>query len=217
MSNVNASSAIYGGFLDRDNDVKTWLQLSPADTTRNPQLDLLIDMACTWVQRYIGRPVAPQEYDRRFDGWSGWNGAYIMLPFYPVLEITSVVEWWGVSGPHTLSEQTPSNQVDGWQCEYQTGRLIRVFPGLVQRPFFPGSRNIEVTWTAGYNPIPPDIKVATLELVKHWYYNTMQQAGLRAGPVADYDGADDSNTTMFTGVPFRIVDLLEPYISPGIG
>ena len=219
MSNTNALSNIYANYVDLDEDVKTWLQINPIVTANDTRLQLLIDTACQWVQNYLGRPVGPTTYDRRFNGWTGWNGAYIELPYYPILEIVSVTEWWGVSGPHVLTEQTPENQSgqDVYQVDYQRGQLIRAFPGLVQRPWFPGSRNIEVTWTAGYNPVPADIKMATLEYINHWWRNTQQQSGNRGGGAnVDYD-PEEQGSGLWQGVPFRITELLDPYLHVGIG
>jgi hypothetical protein len=212
--NSNAESNTWSNFLDLQADVKPWLQMEPANQSQDPQLQLIVDMACQWVQNWIGRPIAPTSFDRRFDGWAGWNGAYIELPYYPVLEITSVTEYWGASGPHVLSEQTPTNQIDGWQCDYMRGMLTRVFPGLVQKPWFPGSRNIEVVWTAGYNPLPADIKLATLEFVAYWWRNTQQASrpSLRVG--GEYDSP--ALAGLWAGVPGRIEELLEPYIQVGM-
>lgn len=217
MSNVsNAATRSWANYIDLTADVKPWLQISPTDYDSDTRLQLMIDMACQWVQNFLGRPIAPTTFDRRFDGWSGWNGAYIELPYYPIIEVVSVVEWWGVGGPHQLSEQTPTNQVDGFQCDYLHGQLRRVFPGLVQRPWFPGSRNIEVVWTAGYNPLPADIKVATLELIAHWWRNTQQTArtAVRSGGAGDYDPLAAAG--LWTGVPDRITGLLAPYVQIGL-
>ena len=64
---------------------------------------------------------------------------------------------------------------------------IRTFTGNIQRPWFPGSKNIEVTWTAGYDPIPADIKLATLDYIKRWWDSTQQSArkGAPAGALGD--------------------------------
>ena len=219
MINITtAGSVTWKNYVDLENDVKPWLGIQTINTTGDARLQLLIDTACQWVQNFIGRPVAPTTFDRRFNGWTGWNGAYLELPYYPILEVVEVIEWWGISGPHVLVEQTPANQSsqDSFQCDYLRGQLIRTFPGLVQRPWFPGSRNIEVTWTAGYNPIPADIKMATLEYIAHWWRNTQQQSGNRPGAIAgDYDPAETSG--LWQGVPNRITDLLSPYIQVGLG
>ena len=215
-SNTNASSLVWGSFVDLDADVRPWLQIPLTAPAKNDyQLQLLTDMTCQWVQRKLGQPIAPTQFTRYFDGWSGWNGAFIELPYYPVLEITSVIEYWGTSGPHVLTESTPTNQVDGWQCEYLNGSLRRVFPGLVEKPWFPGSRNIEISWTAGSNPIPPDIKVATLEMIKHWWTNTQQQAGNR--PTATEYHPEVVAAGLWQGTPLRITALLDSYAQIGIG
>jgi hypothetical protein len=214
----NAESRVPQTFLDMVSEVKPWLQIPANDTSRDFQLRLIIDMACAWACNYIGRPIGPTTYDRRFDGWANWNGAYIMLPFYPVLEVTSVIEYWGIAGPHVLVESTPTVQVDGWQCVYNTGRLNRVFPGNVQKPWFPGSRNIEVVWTAGFNPIPADIKVAVLELIAHWFRNTQQMGGRPSNAInaaAEFEPADQSG--LWAGIPYRCTALLAPFLSIGIG
>ncbi len=222
MNANGMTSPVWQDYLTVSGDVLPWLQMTAADVPSSgplaQNLQLLTSMACDWVQETLGRPIAPQQFDRRFDGWSGWNGAYQELPYYPVLEITSVIEYWGVSGPHVLLESTPAVQIDGWQCEWLTGRLTRVFPGNVQKPWFPGSRNIEVVWTAGYNPVPPRYRVGTLELIAHWWRNTQQQSALRAPGLTEageYDGGVKSG--MFEGIPPHVMDTLFPNEQIGIG
>lgn len=220
-ANMNARSAPgWLNYLDVEDDVKPWLRLvdEPPDAVIDGNLQLITTMACDTIQNKLGRPIAVMEFDYRFDGWSGWNGAFLELPWYPVLEILSVTEYWGVSGPHVLLESTPTSQVDGWQCEYPVGRLTRVFPGLVQKPWFPGSRNVEVIWRAGYNPIPGRYRLATLELIKHWYTNTQQNQALSVpglGMNNEYDPPNSSG--VFAGIPYHVAALLGDDIQVGIG
>jgi hypothetical protein len=213
--NSNAESLQWQNYLDVTNDVLPFLQMSTVTEAVAMKLQLFTDMACQWVQNYLGRPIAPTAFDRRYDGFSGWNGAYIDLPYYPVLEIISVTEYWGVAGPHVLNESIPTNQVDGFQCDYLRGIVIRVFPGNVQKPWFPGSRSIEIQWKAGYNPVPADIKIATLSLVAHWWHKTQQasRAAVRAGG----DDMTVPGVGMFGGVSVDTIDLLEPYVQVGLG
>lgn len=204
-------------YLTVTDDVLPWLQMTASDLTPalTSNMQLVTSTVCDWVQETLGRPLAPTTFDRRFDGWSGWNGAYIELPYYPVLSITSVVEYWGVSGPHNLSESTPTDQVDGWQCEYNTGRLTRVFPGNVQKPWFPGSRNIEVVWQAGFNPIPPRFRMGSLMAIDWVWRNKFQQSGVRVGVQSEYDAPPNSG--MLGGIPDDILDWLFPSEQVGIG
>lgn len=206
-------------YLTVTEDVLPWLQMSAADlaavTGGQANLQLITSTVCDWVQETLGRPIAATQFDRRFDGWSGWNGAYLELPYYPVLNIVSVVEYWGVSGPHNLSESTPTNQVDGWQCVYDTGRLTRVFPGNVQKPWFPGSRNVEVVWTAGFNPVPPRFRMGSLMAVEWVWRNKFQQAATHAGVESEYDAPHGGG--MLGGIPDDILDWLFPSEQVGIG
>lgn len=205
-----AGARQYGDFITLA-DAKSWLQIPNTDTTHDSSLQLTIDMACTWVQNYIGRPASSQEFRERHDGWSG---EYIMLKESPIIELVSCTEWQSSGGSISLPESTPENPIDGIQLDYSTGRIMRTFAGYSwPRPFFPGSRNIEIVYLAGYNPTPPDIVVATLEFIAHWWRNT-QQASREVLRPRDYDPAGPSG--LWTGVPFRIIDLLEPYMKVGI-
>ena len=213
VTNVNAKSFVWPSYVDVIEDVMPWLQFPPEDeqaltTSDMMKLELLTDMTCQWVQRKLGQPIAPTSFYARVDGWTGWNGAYVMLPYYPVLEILEVNEWWGISGPHPLAEQTPTHDIDGFNLEYTTGRLTRVFPGLVQKPWFPGTRNIEIAWIAGWNPMPADWKVATLEMIAHWWRNTQQtqRTNIRGGPG---DQAEAVANGLWEGTPLAIANLLD--------
>lgn len=212
----NAEIPLWQNFVDLDADVKPYLQIPSGDTASDVMLQLVTDFVCQYAQRYIGQPIAATTFNRRFDGWAGWNGAYIELPYYPVLQVIECIEYWGVSGPHVLVEQTPTNQVDGFQIEYLTGRMTRVFPGLVQKPWFPGSRNIQIEWTAGRNPIPADLKIGALELIAYWWRNTQQAS--RSAPVPagmEYDQM--GNSGLWAGLPHRIEAIFGTYAQVGIG
>jgi hypothetical protein len=207
---------VWQTYLDLQNDVKGWLAGYPtSDTSRDVQLQLVTDMACQWVQNYLGRPIAPTQFFRLFNGWTSFNGAYISLPYYPVIGNITVNEWWGTSGEHTLSEQTPEAQgsQDCYQLDRIRGVVIRTFMGLVQRPWFPGSRNIEITWTAGYDPAPADVKVATLELIRAWWTSTQQASRSFRGPNQDDFGGGHE---LWPTVPPHVTQLLQTYLQVGI-
>lgn len=213
----SSPSPQWATFLDVQNDVVPYMQYPPDRADQAALLQDITDMACFWVQDYLGQPVAPTTFDRRFNGWQGWNGAYVMLPYFPVLEIVSVTEWWGGSGPHNVVEQTPSQQqvgADSYQLDTLKGMLIRTFPGLVQKPWFPGSRNIEVVWVAGYNPIPPTIRIAARELINHWYRNTQEAPRTFRQGLQEYDGPEAGQ--LWPAIPHRVMTLLQTYVQIGI-
>lgn len=209
-------------YVDLTNDVKPFLQFPVGSNPADAQLQMFIDMACTWVQTYLGRPVAPTTIFRRFSGWSGLNGAFITLPYYPVLQIVSLVEWWGLNGEHSLVYQTPANQggpgQEMYQVDWINGILVRTYQGLIQRPFFPGTGNVECEWMAGYNPVPADLKFATLKLIKHAWNCEQQASRPAAGPVpVGSVGEHLPSAGIFAGLPPEIEHYLSPYVQQGIG
>lgn len=208
----------WANYLDLDNDVKPYLQIPAASTASDVLLQGILEMSCTWVQNYLGRAVAPTQFFRRFSGWVGIQGAYIMLPYYPVLQMISVIEYWGQSGAHTLTEQTPANQggSDMYTMDYLRGVVIRSFRGLVARPWFPGLRNVEITWIAGYNPVPADIRFATLQLIAHWWRQTQQASRTFPAPAGALQ-PEEPVQGMFGGVPPETERLLVPYVQQGLG
>lgn len=207
-----AGARQYGRFIELA-DVREWLQMSqPASPSAGDRrLERIVDMACTWVQCRIGRPCSDQRFYERHDGWSG---EYIMLEESPLIAVVSCKEYMSSGGTVTLPESTPENPVTGIQVDYETGRIMRTFAGYSwPRTFFPGSRNIEVIYRAGFNPTPPDLWLATVEMASYWWRNTQQTSRtLRAGE--EYDSADTSG--LWAGVPHRITDLIDSYRKVGI-
>lgn len=174
MSNP-ASTTYQASYLDFA-EVWQYLQFpgSPAAQQQN-MLQRYIDAACAYAQGPEGanRPIAPTEFLERHDGWSG---EYILLHHSPFIKLVACTEWQSSGGPIPLVESTPANPVEGIQIDYATSKIMRTFAGYSwPRPFFPGSRNIEVTYIAGFNPLPPDIWRATMNLIK-WWWNNEQQA-----------------------------------------
>jgi hypothetical protein len=209
---IIATSEDWNSFLNI-NDVKAWLNFpSNASDAQDSNLQLIVDMACEFVGKYTNHPINVT-YTERHDGWAG---SQIMLNYYPIIELISATEFLSFGGTIDLPESTPENPVDGVQLNYLTGQINRVFQGYSwPRPFFPGQRNVEVTYIAGYNPVPPMLKTAALELVKHWWVNTQQASRQNQRPT-EFDPGDTQNS-LWQGVPYRIIALLDPYRRVVIG
>lgn len=197
-------------YLDLD-EVADWLQYPSTPTgAEATKLQRVVDMACSWAANYLNRPIAPTQFNERHNGWSGDT---IMLRHAPFIQLVEAIEWQSSGGPVQLLESTPANPIDGIQINYATSQIKRTFAGYSwNKPFFPGSRNIEFTYIAGFNPIPPDIWIGTVELVAHWWRNT-QQASRSFTPSSEYDPGQDAQGAngLWEGVPYRIVGLFDPY------
>lgn len=213
MATLLAGGRQFGPYLTLG-EVKQWLRFpANADTSRDANLQRIIDMACSKVQARINRPVGAQMCWERHDGWSG---EYIMLKESPFLSLISCVEWQSSGGAVTLVESTPENPVDGIQINYATSRIMRTFAGYSwPRPFFPGSRNIEIVYEAGLNPVPGDIWMATAEWVSDWWRLTQQTPAGRAPSAGT--GGDQPDTTMpYKGMPRWVEDMLVDWIKGGV-
>jgi hypothetical protein len=171
-------------YLDLVNDVLPWLQFSTTPSAgEQAKLRMVIDDVCCWLQEELGRPFAPTVFARRF---SVWSGNTLMLPYYPIVgSPIRVAEFWGVNGEHLLEEQTPEHQGSNemYTVDPLRGYIVRSFQGLVPRPYFPGLRNIEVVWTAGYDPLPTQIKNATLKQIAHEWHREQQASRGGGQPV----------------------------------
>ena len=212
----NPSSIIWNNYLDLQHDVLPYLQAQTMSADRQVLVQLVTDYVCQLSQQLRGGPIAPMSFFARYDGWSGWNGAYLMLDYAPVLNVAQVAEWWGTSGPNYLSESTPEAQVWGYQLEARIGMLTRVFPGNVQMPWFPGSRSIEVTWTAGYNPVPAMFKIPALEIIAEWWQETQQSSRSAPSP-AGGGGILTMATDTYPGLPVRCKAAFGATQQVGIG
>lgn len=206
-------------YLDLD-EVVAWLQFTGAGvpdvgTAESGLLQRIIDSACSRAQTIANRPLCPTTYFERHDGWSG---EYIQLNYSPFVKLVQCQEWQSTGGWVQLPESTPENPVEGIQINYLSSRIMRTFAGYSwPRPFFPGSRNIEVTYIAGFNPVPPDIWTATIDLVAYWWRNTQQAArGFKGSGSAAYGGAQ-SPDGLWPGIPNRISDVFKSYRMPVIG
>lgn len=191
-------------------DVKSFLRLPLGDTSFDAELTALTYVATDMIERYCNRAIAIKSSPvERHDGWVGDT---IMLKFSPVATVTYVHEFFaGFNG--VLSESTPENPIDGYQLEYETGRLIRVFAMGFPRQWYPGSRNIEVSYSVGISPTPPALWQAARELTAHLF----QQQQATPGGIPKFAGGRDPDDTpstmpgMYAAMPYKVIDKIRPY------
>ena len=192
-------------------DVKTYLRTPSGDTSNDAELTNLLYVATDMIEAYCNRPIVPKAVPT--ESHDGWGGDTIMLWYRPVASIQSVTEYWSTGGAHVLSEVSPAAPGDGYQLEKRTGRLIRSFDGVWPKPWFPGSRNVVVDYTAGYSTMPPTIWQAARELVAHIF---TQEAGTPGGNpkwVGNNPTEDEPQTQpgAWEAIPWRIQNKLKTF------
>lgn len=148
------------------------------------QLNELIEAASEFVQNYLDRQVEPSTVTERIVG----NNRYtITLGEYPVTSVISINEIGYFGTPFSYS---PSQIL----VHNKSG----ILEWIDKARYFRRDRVYEITYTAGFNPVPRAIKHATaLQVIE------MLQP--------QYAGIADNNAELIPETSAQFVDLLEPY------
>lgn len=163
--------------------VKRFLNKDETETTHDAVLQDLITAASAAVETYTARKFTQDSYTELYDGT---GLPHLVLRQAPVASVTSV---------KLDGQELPA---DDYAVYGQTGVLRR------KTGYWPeGVQNIEVSYTAGYASVPPDVEQAAILLVAAWYKtdisdfsNLLSEAGGVIRPEA---------------MPSRVRALLEPY------
>lgn len=166
--------------------------------------------AITKVIENVTGPILPRQYDEWYDG----GATSIQTNHAPLVAVPSLVEEvYSVNVVHVLTNE-PLDQtvVDayGYTVDLETGTLYRRVSGM-SAPFYPGKRNIRITYTAGQANVPPNVRAAALELLRIHYQPAIggNRPGLTgpAGVDADEDMAAES---LGEFIPWRVMEMLLP-------
>jgi hypothetical protein len=228
-SSAGVGTERYTCYLSIEDQVKPWLRFLRVNTSFDEALTIITEGCCTAVQRFLGAPIAPILYSPddglgKFDGAAGLYSGYIMLPRTPVLQVVSVIEYQGnnpvqlaeIVNPGAPSEPNNPYPLDGFQTNYRTGRITRVLGGIWNRPFYPGSNNIWVTWLAGYNPIPTDIVMVTLNWIGRIFKQGFEASAIRPPAPGEEGGGGGEAKGLWLGIPGDVKALLQTYLAPGV-
>jgi len=196
-------------------DVKAHLRYPTANTADDVAIQGFINAAGDVIEAECGIVIA-KLYDETYDG----GGTSIWLRHLPVISVENLEEGWGFTN-YELT-QVPPNSVPATSMfaysidQALTGKLSRRSAGNTVIPFVSGSSNIHCTYTAGRTIVPGAIRLATLELVAHWWQGS-QQRSMGSGGSGTYDATNVdysralNATPLNQGVPYRIIELLKPF------
>lgn len=155
--------------LDR---LKTYLEITDTDTSRDVLLQDLTKRLSAWVEQYCDRKFAKGTYTEQHDG----DGTDVLtVAHWPIISVASLYDDPDrLFGAGTLI--APADYVI-----YKDQGKIQL-DGLV---FARGLQNVKVTYDAGYAEIPPDLQQAVCELIADRFRNKEHQ-GLRSLSVGAY-------------------------------
>lgn len=180
-------------------DAKAQLLIPTSATDRDDQIRTMLATATSIAERYCNAAFRRQTITKTFNG-----GACTVALTAPVLSVTSV----------TVDDATLA--ATDYQLDAVAGLLWRgtSYDGQV---WSPGAGNVSVTWVAGYANPPLPVVQGVLELLSH-LWESRQGTVPRFGPGGSIDPADSSSSGTLTFlVPYRVREMLDPYVRPGIG
>lgn len=153
-------------------------------------VEALLERACAFVERHTGRVFAPETVSELHSG-SGTHE--LVLRRRPVLVLGEVRDLF-------LGRLVDPEELI---VEEGAGILFR------RRRWAWGDRRFEITYTAGYEPVPEDAKQAALLVTASWYARVGRDPALQSESLGDYrytlaPGAEG-------GLPPQAERLLRPY------
>lgn len=171
---------------------KTHLDVTVA--THDATIERMIDTASEAIERFcdrefVSRSQTEYQYGSRTDR--------ILLKHFPV---TAVAELW-IDNSSDFTDSTNQLAADEFFIDQEVG--VGLKPG---RLFGRGTRNIKITYTAGFTTIPKDLENACIQYVELLYDMWSDR---RLGETTKSKG--DESITYVQGVPTIIVDALMPF------
>jgi hypothetical protein len=179
--------AIVNGIITLDEAKRSIFNEAAVPPSVDQDLEDYISAATPMIESIVGPMVARNE-TVRFDG--GTEAVVLPWPFLSVVAITE-----------------DGNAITDYVADPSSG-VIYAGTSPRGRDFFPGTRNISVTVAVGPAgaTVPPNVRLATRELVRFWW-----QQG-RQGSRPDYGTGDVDivDTPQGFALPRRVVQLLTP-------
>lgn len=188
-------------------EAKAALGIPPADTSQDAALTAQIEAVGVAANNYCNRIFAVQTYQDTFRYVTNWlyPGQALRTRQFPIVM---------AEGTPAVAVIENGAELDGalWEVFPEEGALYRLDSGLVGTWL---GTAIVVDYTAGFDPIPADVRSAALEWLGARWGGTGRDPGLRSETIPDlitqtYDsGAASSAGT--TAIPGGTRDLLAPY------
>jgi hypothetical protein len=187
-------------------DVKDYLNIPSARRQHDAALMRMIYACAPMIEQRVGN-VLQKQFVELYDG----GQTFIILRHRPIISVQSVTEWRGPI-PYTLAMVADPAHGTIYSVEVENakaGRIVRrsagggvlAFPGVPQ--------SVQVVYTAGRATVPPNITLATLEMIRENWTQTQQQKIARSAP-SDTDDEQIRGATPDVFMSPRVLGMLEP-------
>lgn len=171
--------------------VKDWLGIT--DTKNDTVLQQLIDSCSGFIEQYLNRTILSTEYTDLIDGTGSRTQT---LRNYPITAVSMLMM------NNVAQSILPISNFNTTGVKFEGRQLIG------QNVVFPcGKRNIYITYTAGYETVPPAIEQACVEMISMKFKN---ERGDRFG-VSSKSLAGESITFFHGDMSSSVRTTLEQY------
>jgi uncharacterized phiE125 gp8 family phage protein len=174
-------------------EVKTHLNLT--EDTNDTELQDFLDAA----EAAIAAQVGPLESEERTDRVRSAAGS-LVLPVSPVVSVTSAA-----------NADTTALTVDDLYLDGAAGVVSFLDGATLVTPGF-----YDITYVAGRETCPPDLKLAVKELVRHLWQTQRGPTNRPGARTSDAVTSRNIPPGAAYLLPFRVMELLAPHIQPGI-
>jgi len=170
---------------------------SPKDDLR---LEQLIDSVSQLVKTYCGNSIVDFYSTNKEEEFNiDWHTHIVQLTESPVNAIVSVEKRDSVAESYTTVPSTD------YYLDKKTDSVLYV-TGSTYKNWPRGAAAVKVTYTAGYENCPTDLKLAVVDLIKYYFKNEAVARRTLAGATIENQGSGEGR-----GFPDHIKRILDMY------
>lgn len=177
-------------------DVKEFINNPDAD---DDLVEALIDRASADIEIYTMQPIEPRDIVENKDG--GFTD--FVLVHRPIITVNNIQDFADPDNPETVDPTT-------FTVYEKEGRIVNGARGRRTRSkWTKGIQRWQIDYKAGFDPIPEDVKQATIFLVSSWY-NNRNSGDFQSESLGDYSYTVNSIASEL-GIPSTVKRMLAPY------
>lgn len=173
---------------------------SVLDDASPGDLDKAIKAASARICKYCCREFVQQEF---VDTYDGDGGVEMDLDQFPVVSVSSVV---------IIESDGTEVSIDGteFRVRADTGTIRYKPDSTADYTYFPtGFQNVKITYTAGFEDVPADVKRACLLLAEALYATSENDVSVKSEKLGVYSVT--YNSLWNSPLPAGVTDLINPY------
>jgi uncharacterized phiE125 gp8 family phage protein len=172
---------------------KDYLEIPSANTAQDARIERFINAASQLIEKFTSRKLKAQSYTEHHDGR---RSNALLLREWPAQKpsVVCIDSTWAFNSADNLDPSEYDVIDDGW---------LMLRSGTFPR----GTRNVRITYTAGFATVPADLEEACLMLVEYLY---MHRNDRRTGILAKSKNGE--NTRYSETIPTNIKELLWQYV-----